>query len=312
MNTKENMTNNKSEELMYELFKSHEDVMGSSRMSMLALTSLIESIKALNCSASDFWNQYRALIDIIKNLKHKLVPFIHLIKEFEEEIEPHMNKNIEELKRETIKLLSIKNEKLKDNINRVIANGKGLISDGDVLIVHTASLDIMNMLVQVKEHFNAINKKFKVLVLNQDFTKTKQLINTLSKTNIEVLIVPEYCLGDYINIATKLFMGVLSITYDLKAVCAVGSNNIVSLCHLNDIPVYLFANTLKFSSSPEIDHQVEVKHETIVHKDCEFILTMHSPDIVNIGLIDYLITEEKVVEKDFIKEYAEQVLTYYK
>jgi translation initiation factor 2B subunit (eIF-2B alpha/beta/delta family) len=87
-----------------------------------------------------------------------------------------------------------------------------------------------------------------VIVLKQDLAKTRRLIKSLSAADIDMEIIPEYSLSHYIEQGSKVFMGALSITKDLKVVSAVGSANIVSLCHLNNLPIYLFANTLKFLS----------------------------------------------------------------
>lgn len=58
--------------------------------------------------------------------------------------------------------------------------------------------------------------------------------------------------GQSTDQGNKVFMGALSITEDMKVISAIGSANIVSLCHLSNLPVYLFANTLKFPTGPHL------------------------------------------------------------
>ena len=53
-----------------------------------------------------------------------------------------------------------------------------------------------------------------------------------------------------------------STTPDNKAVCPLGAAEGVSLCHLNKVPIYRFANSLKFSHNPSYDHRIHEKHET--------------------------------------------------
>jgi translation initiation factor eIF-2B subunit alpha len=85
-------------------------------------------------------------------------------------------------------------------------------------------------------------------------------------------IIPEYSLGHYIERGNKVFMGALSITEDMRAVSAIGSANIVSLCHLNNLPVYLFANTLKFSHRPSSQQRIHRKVASETHGDVSFQL----------------------------------------
>jgi translation initiation factor 2B subunit (eIF-2B alpha/beta/delta family) len=100
------------------------------------------------------------------------------------------------------------------------------------------------MLVRAKE---IMKKNFKLIILKQDFVKTKLLVRTLSKAKIDLLVVPEYSLSHYIEKANKLFIGAVSIAPDAKVLAAIGTANIVGLCHINEVPVHLFANSLRFS-----------------------------------------------------------------
>lgn len=279
----------KDKTILYKLFRDHEDVLGSSRLAMLALQSFSKSIAALKCSTAEFNKLIEELCDAIKNTEPRIVPLIHLIKEFEQEMSDHYGNNLEQTKSEAIRILKEKHDRLASNIGKVIEHGINVVADGETLIVHTASSDVINMLVMARTVFQ---KDFKVIVLKQDFIKTKALIKTLSRAGVELRVVPEYSLSHYVEKADKLCIGAVSITHDSKIVAAIGTANIVSLCHLSHVPIYLFANSLKFSQHPSASQRIHTKTIAKVHQDVKYVLTTYSHDIVDLKLIDYLITED--------------------
>ncbi len=291
----------KDKEILFKLFRDHEDVLGSSRIAMLALKAFINSIQDLKCNAAELRDLFTELCEAIKNTEPRIVPLIHLIKPFEAEMQTLYSDDLEKTKKEAIRILTAKHDLLKSKVGKIIEHGVGLIKDGDAIIVHTASFDVTQMLAMARDVFQ---KNFKVVILKQDFVKTKLLIKTLSKAKVELLVVPEYSLSHYIEQANKLFIGAVSITPDAKVVTAIGTSNIVSLCHLNQIPVYLFASSLKFSHHPSSHQKIHTKLVAKSHDDVDYTLTTHSHDIVDLKLIDYLITEDGEVGKDGMEKYS--------
>ena len=292
----------KDKEILYKLFRDHEDVRGSSRMAMLALRSFIESIKDLKCNASEIKELISELCDAIKHTEPRIVPLIHMIKAFETEMAEHYGEDLQKTKSEATRIIEEKHDLLKSKVEQVIEHGVNLIEDGDTIVVHTASSDVTNMLVRAKEF---LKKSFNLIILKQDFVKTKLLVKTLSKAKIDLLVVPEYSLGHYIERANKLFIGAVSITPDAKVVAAIGTANIVGLCHINKVPVYLFANSLKFSFHPSSSQRIHTKTVPTFQDDVSYALTTHSHDIVDLKLVDHLVTEDGKIEKPFMEKYLQ-------
>ena len=292
----------KDKEILYKLFRDHEDVRGSSRMAMLALRSFIESINDLKSNASEIKELITELCDAIKHTEPRIVPLIHMIKAFETEMEGHYGEDLQETKNEAIRILQEKHDLLRSKVEQVIEHGVNLVEDGDTIVVHTASSDVTNMLVRAKE---VLKKNFKLIILKQDFVKTKLLVKTLSKAKIDLLVVPEYSLSHYIEKANKLFIGAVSITPDAKVVAAIGTANIVGLCHINKVPVYLFANSLKFSFHPSSSQRIHTKTIPTSQDDVSYMLTTHSHDIVDLKLVDHLVTEDGKIEKPFMEKYVQ-------
>ena len=67
--------------------------------------------------------------------------------------------------------------------------------------------------------------------VDQKWFRIKQLVKELSRENIELLVVPEYNLSHFLKAATKLLIGAMSITPDLKIITTMGTANPVGLLH---------------------------------------------------------------------------------
>lgn len=288
---------NEDKQRLCSLIRDHEDAVGSSRVTMIAIRSFIESIRQVRCRVDEVRDLYSELSDVIKHTEPRVIPLIHLIEEFENELREFPEESIEDIRDKAIQVLEDKHLKIKTKIGKVIEHGLTCINDGDVIIVHTISFDVANMLKLARE---VLLKNFKVVVLKQDLAKTRRLVKLLTSADIDMEIIPEYSLNHYIGKGNKVFMGALSLTEDMKVVTAAGSANVVSLCHLNELPVYLFANTLKFSHRTAGQQNIHRKVEAKTHGDVCFNLVTHSHDTVDLKHVDFLITEDGIMDKDKI------------
>ncbi len=293
--------NEQDKTILCRLIRDHEDLVGSSRAAMLALQAFMNSIKELKCPPEQVREQYLELAEAIKNTQPKIVPLIHLIEEFEKEVEAYFGSDIEQLRSKAVGILKEKTEKLKSKVAKIVQTGLTCIKDGDVIVVHTASADVMNMIAAAKE---VMDRNIKVIVLKQDFLKTKKLINILTQAKVEIETIPEFSLSHYIDHANKMFIGALSITHDRKVVCPVGTAGIASLCHFHAIPVFLFANTLKFSHGVSEDQHIHEKKVAQVQESVSYVLTTYSHDLVDLKMVDFLVTEERIVPKNEIDSYV--------
>ncbi|UCF90733.1 MAG: hypothetical protein JSW39_20965 [Desulfobacterales bacterium] len=276
-------------ESLYQLFRDHEVVMGTSRTTIVALQSIRDSIQRLRCLPHAFENLVLELDDVIKNTQPKIIPLVHLIEAFEAEMRPHFGKPLNEAKACALAILDQKLALYKSAIERLVDHGKRLIEDSDVIIAHSPSLAVRNALVSAHTE---LQRRFRVIVLEQHFVRIKQLIRELAASGIEHLVIPEYNLSHFMDSANKLFLGAISVTPDRKVIATVGSANIVGLCHLNRIPVYLLVNSLKFAHKSVAGQKIYKADQTQSKEDLTYLQTTFSHDMVDFDLIDHVITEE--------------------
>jgi hypothetical protein len=120
----------------------------------------------------------------------------------------------------------------------------------------------------------------------------RQLIRDLAAAGIEHLVIPEYNLSHFMNTAKKLLLGATSVTADRKVIATIGSANIAGLCHLNDIPVYLLVNSLKFAHQSVTGQKIHKTAQMQSKENLKYTQITFSHDIVDFDLIDHVITEE--------------------
>jgi translation initiation factor 2B subunit (eIF-2B alpha/beta/delta family) len=88
-----------------------------------------------------------------------------------------------------------------------------------------------------------------------------------------------------------MFVGALTITSDRKIVAPTGTAGTVGLCHLNGISVHLFANSLHYSHRDSSHQDIYKTQEETQSANMNFSMTTHSHDLVDLDLIDHIVTE---------------------
>lgn len=282
--------NKKSKNSMYKLIRDLSDIQGIARMTLLCLNAFIESIRQLKCTKEEFDSLYKELAQTLRKSQPNIIPLIHLLEFFELDLERDLKPEMEmdEVKNLTIQSLEQRIAQFKRNTARVTENGLANVQNRDVIAVHSASTVVINILIQAKEK---LNRQFKVIILDHFSERTRQAVQALRESNIEHIIIPAHNLSHHIEDITKMFVGAMTVTKDRKIVAPVGTAGTVSLCRLNDIKVYLYANTLHYSHRNSMDQNIfQVQQEAHIGIT-DFSLTTHSHDLVSLRFIDHIITE---------------------
>ena len=290
--------NNNTSATMYKLLRDIGDIQGIARTTILALNSFIEAIRELQCSREEVADLYIELATAIKNSQPKVIPLIHLIERFENDMRQLMKNepSIEEIRDSAEKSLNKQIELFKSNAARVTEHGLQYVKNGDVIIVHSASSVVTNILIRAK---HSLNMMFRVIVLEQNKERTRQLVQAFRQHDIDYHVTPAHDLSHYVEQANKMFLGALTITSDHKIVAPSGTSGTVSLCHLNNIKVHLFANTLHYSHKTATDQYIYSEEGNTNTANCYFPITRHSHDLIDLELIDHVVTENGETKKDY-------------
>ena len=152
-----------------------------------------------------------------------------------------------------------------------------------------------------------MEKDINVIVLQQDLAKTRRMINQLRRADVSLQAIPEYSLSHHIGQADKMFCAALSVTADRQVVTTIGTANIASMCHFHGIPVYLFANTLKFAHGLSEDQRIHKETVTQAEAAEAYELTTYSHDMMDLKMVDFLVTEDGIFPKDQIESYCHRL-----
>jgi translation initiation factor eIF-2B subunit alpha len=273
---------------LYNLIRAYMRALGASHTTVVALKSYIDAVRRLQCGSKDFDLMLTGLNEVIKNTEPKIIPLVHLIEQFEAEMPPTAGMPLEKAKNQATEILARKLERIEADTAQVTLQCLNCIEPGDFIIAHSITAHIREALVRA--HLE-LNRTFKVLVLKQDFFRTRELVNSLEQHQIEYLLIPEYNLSHYLQSTGKLFIGAVSVTSDQQAVTGIGTANVVSLCHWYHVPVYLFIESIKFAHKSLPDQHIFKEDQDWTEADFTFHMQTFSHDFIDLKLVDHLITE---------------------
>jgi len=273
---------------LYNLIRAYMHALGTSRTTVVALKSYIDAVQRLNCAIADFRPMLEGLNTVIKNTEPKVIPLVHLIEAFEAEMAHLSDLSLEAAKKRAVENLSQKLELFKTATAKVTVQCMNCIAPGDLIIAHSSTTYIRDALVRAHTE---LEREFKVLVLKHDFIRTKALVDDLERHQVDHILIPEYNLSHYLKSARKLFIGAVSVTSDNQAITGIGTANVVSLCHWYHVPVYLFAESIKFTHKSLPDQLIYYEERDKTEADFKFHMKTFSHDFIDLAMVDHLITE---------------------
>ena len=224
------------------------------------------------------------LSNTIKNTKPRMFPLDNLMLILDKKMQS-LNNNFS--RESIIEILDEFKVRLESDLDELVAKGVDTIQDNDFIVIHSIEENIEHLIPKAKE----AGCNFKILVLKQDITTTGEILNILNKNQINFEVIPEYDLVHYFDKITKLFIGTQSLTNDNRIICDPGTSNIVSECHIHQIPIYLSLKTLKFSNYAATDQNIKKDSFQDTYNGIDYNYSIHSNDIIKLDLIDHIITE---------------------
>ena len=287
--------------IINKLFRDLVKVYSSSKTSIIALQAIIDALDHLECSYDELKDQKRILSDQIKNTQPRMFPLDNLMILLDKDSVSHFQLgDIDSTKNGVKTLFKSYLDRLNDDLVKLTHQSLKCVEDGDLIVIHSIEENVELLIPEAKKQ----GKNFKILILKQDFETTGHVIKILDKYEIDFQVIPEYDLVHYFEQVNKLFIGTQALTLDNKLICDPGTSNIVSECHLNNIPVYLFLKSLKLSHFPASEQNIK-KYETKEHHGgIEYKEIFYSNDIVELKLIDHIIMENGETSIDKIHDFS--------
>ncbi|MFO8175799.1 MAG: hypothetical protein ACQET1_09610 [Gemmatimonadota bacterium] len=289
-------------ETIHELLLYHSRAIGGARLTVLALQALKQAFLELKAPDRDLLDRVVELREAIRDSRPRPVPLIWLLREFEADLLEALEKGEgegEDLRALAVKALDDKIALYEEKRDAVTRHGLDHLSDGETIIVHSASSVVTNILLDAHEKRG---RMFMVYVLQLDPVRTPLVAGALEQAGIPNLVVPVHDLCHYQDQIDKIFIGALTITPDRKMVAPLGTANVLSICHYAGIRSYLFANSLHYSTATGLGQRIDRTSIEVEEPTAQFRVTSHSHDLVDLGLLDVIINEYGVVGPEDLKE----------
>lgn len=280
--------------------------LGTSQLAELFLQNTLDSLDNFQIkSVDDFYEQFRELLTCVKTTKPRIGILIFHFCELWELLQDRKDsiQTLEELKEVISSYIQLtRNENESDSL-RLQQHGLDCIEDGDSILIHTHSRTVLNLLIAAFKQ----KKKIKVVMAEQEFEKTQDMVRCLQGAGVPFVTVPEFMLSHIEQEVNKVFLGALTLNNSYNFVTDVGATSVVSEFHHAKVPIYMFLTTKKFSLWDTKKHQQTYK-VTQKKAGChpELMLTYDrikfSHDRVPLELMTKVITENGVYKPAELKK----------
>ena len=291
------------QKILDSLFRDIVKFYSSSQTSLITLRAIIKAVKFLECEDDMFCVQIREVCKIISNSQPRMFPIDNLIILLEHELKKNSyfeDKNISVKKSGTIEIIEDLITRLNYDMRELANQGLDHITDGDFIVLHAVEEPVELLLPEAKK----MGKEFEVLILRQESVKTNRVIKIMEKNQIKFTVIPEWDLIHTFDKVTKLFIGAYAITADGRFVSDSGTSNIVSECYIHKLPIYLFAPILEITPTVSDNQNLYLKEESQYASGVDYTLISHSCDIVNLDLVNHIITDQGEISKEKLKGYC--------
>ncbi len=129
--------------------------------------------------------------------------------------------------------------------------GSARVSNGDVIMTYARS----NIVEKILIHASVVEKKkFKVIVAGSRPTdESAKLIHALATAGIECVFILLPCISYSLSQATHVFLGAGAVLSNGGIISRAGTASVALMANQFQKPVYVFAETFKFSSNVQLD-----------------------------------------------------------
>ncbi len=173
--------------------------------------------------------------------------------------------------------------------------------DEKTILIHDHSHTVQDTLVYLKKK----GRKFKVIIAEQDYEKTHDNIERLHAANIPFMVVPAYMLSHLHDQIDMVFFGALTLKDTMHFVMSPGALSIITEFTMEDIPVYMFLGTEKFSLwKSKLRGEIFIHKHTREHLNKPIIYerTKYSHDRVPADLLYRIVTNEGILKPEQIEK----------
>ncbi len=271
------------------------------RQAILVMKVAAETSEAEN--VRDFLLEQKEVGKRLIAARRTMAPIPNIITRYLREIIKEDRKDdLESTKQQAVNLAK---DVYRDSVNavsQIIDSTAELIENRDVILTHSYSSTVVAAIKEIAR----LKRGIKVIVTKSGTGRYgERTARELADAGILVLYVDDTAIGTNISEVTKVLIGADRITADGKVVNGVGTNTIAAAAKLNNIPVYVLCETLKFdfsTSSDKVDLE-ERGNKGLVEEGVlppEVETSNPTFDITSLDFVTAIVSENGVVTADRI------------
>jgi ribose 1,5-bisphosphate isomerase len=208
--------------------------------------------------------------------------------------------DLEATKQQAVSLAEDMHRDSVNAVSKIISSAAELIENKDVILTHSYSSTV---LAAVKE-IAGLKRGIKVIVTKSGTGRYgERAARELAEARIPVMYIDDTTVGVYISGITKVLVGADRITADSKVMNGAGTYTVAAAAKMNNIPVYVLCETLKFDftiGSSKVDLEDRGNTGLIEEGILPSGVKMSNPtfDITPIDFITAIVSENGVITAD--------------
>ena len=269
------------------------------RQAILVMKATAETSETENIL--DFLLEQKEVGKRLISARRTMAPVPNIITRYLREVLKEDRKDdLDEMKQQAVSLAEEMHRDSVNAISKIINSTAELIENKDVILTHSYSSTVITALKVISE----IKKGIKVIVTKSGTGRYgERTARELAEAGIPVLYIDDTTVGAYISGISKVLVGADRITADGKIINGAGTYAVAAAAKINDIPVYVLCETLKFdfsTSSKKVDLEERINEDLFKDDVIPPGVTTSNPtfDITPLDLITAIVSENGVVSAD--------------
>ena len=272
------------------------------RQAILVMKVSAETSEADN--AREFLLEQKEVGKQIIAARRTMAPIPNIITRYLREIIREDRKDdLESMKQQAVSLTEDMHRESVNAVSKIISSTAELIENKDVILTHSYSSTV----VEAIKRISVLKKGIKVIATKSGTGRYgERTARELAEAEIPVLYIDDTAVGLYLYGVNKVLVGADRITADGKVINGVGTYTVAAAAKMNNIPVYVLCEALKFDfavSSSKVDLEEREDTSFIEEGILPPQVKISNPtfDITPLDFVTAIISENGVVTADKLK-----------